>query len=323
MAARRTFGAKALDCAFSLLNNEGLLHIKGPDSLTFLQGQTTCDTREAGPEQAVPGVYCTPKGRTVADFLLVTLSDDQFALRMRRDVVAAAAEVLGKYIIFSKAELEPSDDGWQIAACWGDDAATLLRSIFTELPEGKYGAVSGKDFHLVQIDDQGKQFECYFSTGCELTNQLTRDCNPGDQGDWEALQIAAGIARIESATVEEFIPQTLNYDLTGFISFTKGCYTGQEVVARLHYRGKSKRRGYAGTLTASQPPAAGTPLFASGGDKAVGNVVNACRDSEGVIWVMASATADGASSGLHLEDSSGPQMTLTDLPYSIADPDAD
>ncbi|MEP1470276.1 MAG: hypothetical protein ABJK20_10610 [Halieaceae bacterium] len=312
-----------MDCAFSLLSNEGLLHIKGPDSLTFLQGQTTCDTRDAGPEQAVPGVYCTPKGRTVADFLLVSLGDDQFALRMRKDIVDAAAQVLGKYIIFSKAELSPDDDGWRITACWGDDAANIISTVFGELPQGQYKAINGDEFQLVQIDEQGKQFECYLKADSELENQLASACNAGEQGDWEALQIAAGIARIESATVEEFIPQTLNYDLTGFISFTKGCYTGQEVVARLHYRGKSKRRGYAGTIDASEPPAAGAPLFASGSDKAVGNVVNACRDSQGVVWIMASATADGAISGLRLEDGGGPQMTLTELPYSIEDPDAD
>ena len=323
MTARSTFGANALDCAFSLLNNEGLLHIKGPDSLTFLQGQTTCDTREAGPGKAVPGVYCTPKGRTVADFLLITLGNDHFALRMRRDIVDAAAEVLGKYIIFSKAELNAGQDDWQIAACWGDDAAKVVSSIFGATPLGQYHSVSGDDFNVVQMDEQGKMFECHLHTGSKLIAQLMRDCNPGEQGDWEAQQIAAGIARIESAIVEEFIPQTLNYDLTGFISFTKGCYTGQEVVARLHYLGKSKRRSYAGTLAASRPPVAGAPLFASGGDKTVGNVVNASSDSEGVVWVLASATADGASSGLHLEDGGGPQLTLTELPYSVADTESD
>jgi folate-binding Fe-S cluster repair protein YgfZ len=119
MSARTTTGVKALDCAFSLLAREGLLHISGPDSLTFLQGQTTCDTRDVSPSRAVPGVYCTPKGRTVADFLLVAMAEEHFVLRMRQDIVPNAATVLGKYIVFSKAELDPANDTWQVAACWG------------------------------------------------------------------------------------------------------------------------------------------------------------------------------------------------------------
>ena len=312
-----------MDCAFSLLAREGLLHISGPDSLTFLQGQTTCDTREVDPSRAVPGVYCTPKGRTVADFLLVELGEEQFVLRMRQDIVATAATVLGKYIVFSKAELDPASEAWQIAACWGSDAASILAGIFDSVPQSRYACVAGDTYRLIQMDDAGTLFECYLRSDSDLATQLAGECNAGEPGDWEAAQISAGIARIESATVEEFIPQMLNYDLTGFINFTKGCYTGQEVVARLHYRGKPKRRSYAGTIEASAAPAPGTPLFTSGEGQSVGNIVNACTDGHGIIRVLACATADGATSGLHLADSEGPQITLAELPYSLVDPDAD
>ena len=312
-----------MDCAFSLLARESLLHISGPDSLTFLQGQTTCDTRDVGPFRAVPGVYCTPKGRTVADFLLVAMGEEQFALRMRRDIVATAATVLGKYIVFSKAELDPADEAWQVAACWGSDAASVLAGIFDSAPQGRYACAAGAHYRLVQMDEAGTQFECYLHRDSDLATQLARACHVGEPGDWEAAQIAAGIARIEASTVEEFIPQMLNYDLTGFISFTKGCYTGQEVVARLHYRGKPKRRSYAGTVAAGTAPAPGTPLFTSGADQSVGNIVNACSDGHGIIRVLACATADGATAGLHLADSEGPEITLAELPYPLVDPDAD
>jgi folate-binding protein YgfZ len=323
MSARTTTGVKALDCAFSLLAREGLLHISGPDSLTFLQGQTTCDTRDVSPSRAVPGVYCTPKGRTVADFLLVAMAEEHFVLRMRQDIVPNAATVLGKYIVFSKAELDPANDTWQVAACWGSDAASVLAGIFDSVPQGRYGCVTGDNYRLVQMDDAGILFECYLRSDCDLATQLASACHAGEAGDWEAAQIAAGIARIESATVEEFIPQMLNYDLTGFISFTKGCYTGQEVVARLHYRGKPKRRSYAGTIEAGAAPAPGTPLFTSGEGQSVGNIVNACTDGDGIIRVLACATADGAAAGLHLADNEGPEITLAELPYPLVDPDAD
>ncbi len=301
---------------FTPLDREGLLHIAGPDTLVFLQGQTTCDTDGVSAARAVPGIYCTPKGRTVADFLLVELGEDQFALRMRKSIIAAASAVLGKYIVFSKADIQDPGADWQVFACWGDDAGETVAKFFGGTPNEQYACISGDGFRVIQMDETGNAFECYLLNGAQA-NAITEHCDSGDPGDWEAMQIDAGIARIESETVEEFIPQMLNYDLTGFISFTKGCYTGQEVVARLHYRGTPKRRSYAGTTSTDSLPAPGTALFVPGQSQSVGNIVNACRDSEGELHVLVSATSEGAELGLRIGEDSGAKISLAALPYSL------
>lgn len=311
-----------MSCFYAPLQHEALLHIEGPDSLKFLQGQTTCDTGQVTPEQSVPGAYCTPKGRVVCDFLLSQLGNDHFALRMRRDIRDNSAAVFSKYIVFSKAKLNSNDD-WQIAAVWGESAAATLADSFGAIPEGRWGAVAGDDFKLVQIDSIAQQFECYLSDqAAEKLQAIAERAQLADELSWQALQIEAGQARICAATVEEFLPQMLNYDITGHVNFKKGCYTGQEVVARLHYRGKSKRRLYRALLPSgkeiSSGIAAGEPLFSIGTEQSVGNIVNSvtldgAHDKQTSALLV--ATADAAAKGLHLHSSDSEALTLLELPY--------
>lgn len=300
---------------YTQLHHESLLHIRGPDTLTFLQGQTTCDTRELEGARALPGVYCTPKGRVVCDFLLSELGEDHLALRMRQDVVENAAATFGKYIVFSKAELDTDNTQWQMLGVWGIDVRSKLQSLCDAVPDQQYCASRGDNYVLIQIDEKGQQFECYLQaeSATDLYSELTSRLTEADETEWQSLQIEQGIGRIEAATIEEFIPQVINYDLTGHISFNKGCYTGQEVVARLHYRGKSKRRMHLAALP--QQAAAGDPIF-SDSEHSIGNVVN-CAASEGGFNALIVATESCLADDLHLESIGGPVLTLKELPYSL------
>lgn len=307
-----------MNCNYCTLEQEALLHISGPDTLTFLQGQTTCDTRNIDSGHALPGVYCTPQGRVVCDFMLCELGPEHYGLRMRRGIRAPSAAAFGKYIIFSKANLEDTREDWQVFGVWGAQAAASLAGVFGQAPSQRFSVCGGEGFAVIQLDDAGEQFECYLDTQSNpgLAAQLADVCGEAAQSDWQALQIAAGIARIEEACVEEFVPQTLNYDLTGHISFTKGCYTGQEVVARLHYRGTPKRRCYIGQVAAGTDCAAGAAVFSANANQSVGNIVNAAACSDNTC-VLVCATAQGAEDGLHLGDAQGPAITLLELPYSL------
>jgi len=307
-----------LDGHYAPLEQEALLHIAGTDSLTFLQGQTTCDTRNLDRGRALPGAYCTPQGRVVCDFLLSQLAEDHYALRLRRDIRASSSATFGKYIIFSKATLDADRDDWQVLACWGADAAQALDKVFGTAPAERWAANSGDGFVIIQVDDNGEQFECYIDGNSrpDLTAQLAETMQLSDESQWRAVQIASGFGRIEATTVEEFIPQMLNYDLTGHISFSKGCYTGQEVVARLHYRGKPKRRTYLAEWPGSGPAPAGTPLFSAGTDQSVGNVVNSAVTDGRVVGLVV-ATATGVENGLHLGAIDGPILSIRELPYSL------
>lgn len=307
-----------MHCQYTLLDNEALLHIVGPDSLTFLQGQTTCDTREVDPAHGVPGAYCTPQGRVVCDFFLSQLAQDHYALRMRRDIRERSAATFGKYIIFSKAELQAERDDWRVLACWGKEAAAVLQQVFGESPMEQFGACTSKDYVVVQLDEAGQQFECYLHTdsATQWLQRMDTTMQSSSEQEWQALQILNGIGRIEAATVEEFIPQMLNYDLTGHVNFNKGCYTGQEVVARMHYRGKPKRRMYLAELPSQRPAAAGTTVFSGGNTQGVGNIVNSVT-ADGRTAALVVATVDGVVNGLHLAAADGPTLITGELPYAL------
>ncbi len=304
-----------MNCAYAPLSGEALLHIEGPDSLTFLQGQTTCDTREVTSEQAQLGVYCSPKGRVVCDFLLGQLAPEHVALRMRRDIVNASAAVFGKYIVFSKADLNAERDDWQVFGLWGKDAAAAVATVFGGSPQGHLQVHARDGLCVTQLDAQGQRFECWLHTEVAASSmqQLQTNAELQVEAAWQALDVAAGIARIESPTVEEFVPQVLNYDLTGHISFTKGCYTGQEVVARLHYLGKSKRRTYLARM--SELAAPGTAVFAAANDRSIGEVIN-CIAVNGQYEGLVSTT--GEARELRVGSPGGPSLVMENPPYPLA-----
>ena len=307
-----------MNCQYAHLEREALLHIIGPDTLKFLQGQTTCDTRKVTPNHAVPGVFCTPKGRAVCDFLLCQLEPDHFALRLRRDIRASSSAAFGKYIIFSKAKLDDMREDWITYAVWGREASKALGEIFGEAPTEHFGTTGGDGFVLVQMDEQGEQFECYLHSASSAARHalMAELMQSASESEWEVLQIRNGIARIEAVTVEEFVPQTLNYDRTGHISFNKGCYTGQEVVARLHYLGKSKRRTYVVELPPGTNCAAGTAVYDAVSGQDIGAIVNCCT-AQGKTHALVATTAGGIANGLHLASSDGPLLTLGELPYTL------
>jgi tRNA-modifying protein YgfZ len=300
-----------LTAYYAKLEREALLHICGPDSLTFLQGQTTCDTRTVDNEHTVPGAFCTPQGRMVCDFLLGQIGVDQFALRLRADTLEAAATTFGKYIVFSKAELDASRKDWQVVACWGDSVADAFRELKLPIPGSRHETTTADGLILIQMDEAGQQFEAWLDMEqhADHYQALEQAMTAASESDWEALRIRSGDGRVEGATLEEFLPQMLNYDITGHVSFNKGCYTGQEIVARLHYRGKAKRRLYLAS-GGTEALAAGTSLFPGGSDKSIGTVVNSTSTSGEAVHLV-SSTEDGLSAPLHPGASDNPvQLTL-------------
>jgi folate-binding protein YgfZ len=304
-----------LNVFFTSLERDALLHIVGPDALTFLQGQTTCDTRTVDTSHAIPGLHCTPQGRVLADFLLLLLDEDHVALRLRRDILDVTAASLGKYIVFSKAELASDAQGWSVHACWGEDAAAALETVLGQAPDGLYRIVSGPGYRIVQVDEQRQAFECLLDDDSALAAGLAAACKPAEEVLWEAGAIRRGLARIEAATSGEFVPQMLNYDLTGHISFNKGCYTGQEVVARLHYRGKPKRRAYIADFPGAAP-APGTELFLADQAQNAGQVINAAATGDGNATVLVTATEEAVNRGLAIAQPGPAELSLSAPPYS-------
>lgn len=313
-----------MSCRYANLDQEALLHLEGPDALTFLQGQVTCDTRELKQDRALPGAYCSVKGRVVCDFLLSELAADHLVLRLRREIRATSAAVFGKYIVFSKARLEAEREDWHIMACWGPTTAALLQELFGTVPRGRFGTSRGEGFILVQLDESGHQFECYLqpASTADTIIALQARALAASEAQWQALQIAAGIARIQSATSAEYTPQMLNYDVTGHISFKKGCYTGQEVVARLHYRGQPKRRLYRAEIALSelsqgQLPEPGAALYKADATQAIGNIINCVPAGDGRLVMLVTAASDSLDADLHLLTPAGPSPQISPMPYPV------
>ncbi|MFK7975584.1 MAG: folate-binding protein YgfZ [Halioglobus sp.] len=305
---------------YCLLEQDGLLHIVGPDSLKFLQGQTTCDTEAVALDRSVQGAYCTPQGRVVCDFLLTELGSDHFALRMRRAIMENSAAVFGKYIIFSKAELDAKRSDWEIIAVWGDDAAARLSSITGQSFNGQLSAVATDGRIAVQGNEAGTAFECFVEASYKAAflEALASELDAGQEADWQAQQVRSGLARIEEATVEEFVPQIINYDITEHINFKKGCYTGQEVVARLHYRGTPKRRTYIAELDASPGdlPAPGTAVYADAKEQSIGTIVNCAAGEKGAVALVA-VTLDAAKQPLRYGSNTGNTFQVVAPPYPL------
>jgi folate-binding protein YgfZ len=308
-----------VNAQFARLPGEALLHIAGPDTLTFLQGQTTCDTRQVDTARAVPGAYCTPQGRMVCDFLLAQLGEAHFGLRMRRDLLGTAATTFGKYIVFSRAELAAERDDWQVYACWGDGAAGAIGAALGAAPREQNAVVAGEGIRVLQLDSDGRRFEIWLAQDADPdpAAALAASTQQATEADWRAEQVLAAAARIEAATTGLFLPQDLNYDRTGLVNFRKGCYTGQEIVARLHYRGTPKRRCYP-ALLAGAAASAGDALFTSGGNQSIGHVVNTAPHN-GDCLMLVCAASSALEQGLLLGSPEGPALTLLDMPYALSD----
>ncbi|MEM8560774.1 MAG: hypothetical protein AAGF57_01000 [Pseudomonadota bacterium] len=308
---------------YSQLTREGLLQLTGPDARTFLQGQASCDVRELSASHGMPGVICSVQGRVTCDFLLCQLQAEHLLLRMRRDILPLSQEVLGKYSVFSKVKLNANPDDMTVLGCWGEDCAQIIDDVAGAVPEQSFDTVSGDGFVIVRSPTGGEVFECYLNTTQNaVASEFKRRFQECSENEWHVRQVQNGVARIEANTSGEFVPQVLNFDLSSHISFTKGCYTGQEVVARLHYRGKPKRRLYYAELE-GQPDTddstieLGAPLFSQERTGAVGNLINSARTDSGLCCLLVTATEQGAATGLHLHSQQGPKLILTPAPLAV------
>jgi folate-binding protein YgfZ len=307
----------------SPLYQYGLLSIKGPDTAKFLQGQTTCDINSLSDSNSVFGAFCTPKGRMVTSFLIARKNSEHYLLRMRRDIVETSQATFGKYIVFSKATQSNASDEYIILGLAGDNARTAVEAVFQQSPAAKNDCVNHDNNLAIQLDEEGKVFECWIHAQLadQYWQQLTTSMTAVGSEYWALETIRRGIGEVNTSTSGDYIPQTFNFELTDHINFTKGCYTGQEIVARLHYRGKSKRRLYRASISSSQVQD-GDELYVTGSEQSIGNIINhaSINDSEGS-EVLAVISTQHATEDLLL-GKNGPVLQALPLPYAITNEDS-
>ncbi len=295
------------------LSSRSALVLEGPDGRKFLQGQTTCDLDQLSAEHSLTGAYCNPQGRMVCDFRLLELPPEAILMVLQASAAAAALETFGKYIVFSRAELRDAGDDWRHYALWGQAAAALA-----EAPGSSPDAGWRQGDILWTTGASPDSFEaCVPATAADAfeTRMTELGAERVAEEAYQLLEIKAGIGHVTGATSGEFLPQMLNFQATGRVSFTKGCYTGQEVVARMHYRGKVKRPMALASADASEDLQPGDSIIDVNG-KTVGTIVNAARDGDGLCWLLASLTRDAVNTGA---SAAGSPLSFHALPYPLED----
>lgn len=283
-----------------LLSDLGVIQVTGDDQLSYLQGQLTCDLQQLGEQGWLAGCHCDAKGKMWSNFVLLA-SDDGILLVMHQAVLPASLAALQKFGVFAKVEINDLSEQLSVYGLLAGD--TVNEAVATaNLPFGQL-----------------------FVTA-ESVEQST------DSSNWQLAQIRAGWPLLANADqVSEFVPQMLNQASIGAISFKKGCYIGQETVARMQYLGKQKRATF--YLTAESADKLGSldnwQVQISRGDnwRKAGNLVNAVVDDKGklhLLAVLASDASDAEQYRLYNEQQ-GLELALTlqALPYVPVASDGD
>lgn len=299
---------------FCRLSHEGLLAVRGPDASKFLQGQLTCNLNYLSADSASLGARCTPKGRMLSSFRIVQHGDG-YLLAMASELLDSQLSDLQKYAAFSKSKLSDESAQWLRIGLQGGDA--VLASLGLNLPATADSVVHANDMLAVRLSDGRSELWAPTAQAETVLATLTAQLREAPLNDWLLAQVRAGIGQVFGANREQLIPQMINLQALGGVSFKKGCYTGQEIVARMQYLGKLKRRLYRLSLSGDAVPAVATPLFSPVHGSSVGDVVLAARSNAGVellAVVQEDALLDG---NLRLGSLEGPDLQRLDLPYTL------
>jgi tRNA-modifying protein YgfZ len=292
-----------------------VLTISGKDAAKLLQGQITCNVNDVTGIKSTPGALCNPKGRAVTTFLLVK-TGDAFLMVLPVELLEPVKKRLQLYVLRSDVTLtNSSGQHCLIGLCQpAAQAAPLFATSQNEIISVNLSASQSRQLVIAQADK---------AIALWSDRVGKQGFQPENSEQWRYLDIISGIPWLTTETSEQFIPQMLNLDLLGGISFNKGCYTGQEIVARTHYLGKAKRALFLAECNTHSPPAPNSTIIddSTGTEQAIGKVLLAQRsqpahDNEETHCKMLIVLqiSDGDTDNLKLQDSNQNKITLLTLP---------
>jgi len=295
-----------------------IIRASGDDAATFLHNLMSNDVLHLGRNRAERCGFCSPKGRLLADFLLWRDEHD-YILQLSADIQQAMLKKLGMYVLRSKVKLSDANKDLILLGLAGSEAPAAIKSLGAEIPAAEFDVSHYADGTVIRLDGGRFQIALRAENAARVWSQLVAvKVTPVGTQAWRWLEIAAGVPHITAPTQEEFVPQMANFELIGGVSFTKGCYPGQEVVARTKYLGKVKRRTYRARVEAGCP-AAGTDLFSIDlPDQSCGKVVESAPSPAGGCEVLASMLMSSAATGeVRVGAPDGPKLSLLSLPYPL------
>jgi folate-binding protein YgfZ len=279
-----------------------VLRFAGADAAAFLHGQLSCHVTELAPGAATWGSYSTPKGRMLASFVLARGAGDEYCMLLDRSIAAAVGKRLRMYVLRAKVTVTDHAADWGVVGVASADPLAIDAGATLRWARlGPSRALGAGPIDAVR--------QVVAASGLPLV----------DAAAWGWLDVCDGFPWITAATQDALVPQMANLDRIGGVHFQKGCYPGQEIVARTQYLGQVKRRMVLAHVDAPDAPAIGTPVFGSDlGDQASGLVVDAAPAPGGgfdVLAVMHTSTAAGGTA--HVGAADGPRLTLRPLPYAL------
>ncbi|QBF28211.1 folate-binding protein [Pseudomonas tructae] len=299
---------------FCTLSHEGVLAVRGSDAGKFLQGQLTCNISYLNEHTASLGARCMVKGRMQSSFRILP-EGDGYLLAMAHELLEPQLADLKKYAVFSKAKLTDDSTAWVRLGLHNGEA--VLPTLGLEVPAQPDAVTRHNGLIAIAVSPARIELWVPAEQAEAVQTQLASSLAKAELNDWLLGQIRAGIGQVMAQTRELFIPQMINLQAVGGVSFKKGCYTGQEIVARMQYLGKLKRRQYRVALADDTLPAPGTEVFSPTHGSSVGEVVLAARSEQGC-ELLAVLTADAVEdNNLHLGSPEGPRLTLLTLPYEL------
>lgn len=295
------------------------VHIQGADARHFLHGQFSSNVQALKPEHWQFSSYNTPKGRVLAVPRLTVNAQESFTALLPQEVTAHFLKRLRLYVLRAKVSLQESTQ--VLLGFSGTLAADVLANAGFDLPTTTFTVKHNPNCQIWHMGDTRFVVLTDVTQAIALwqTAQAAGICPVGSQ-TWEYTEIQAGWPNVFTTTQEAFVPQMLNLDTLGGVAFNKGCYPGQEIVARTHYLGKVKRHLFL-ARSATMLPALGSDLFVPEHDESAGKIVNAHPHPEGGALILAVLRADWcAQQPPRLLSQTGEALVCLPLPYSVDTP---
>jgi folate-binding protein YgfZ len=297
----------------ALLPHLGAIRVEGEDAAKFLHGQLTQDFALLGPFEARLSAFCSAKGRMLASFIGFKRSDGDILLICSRDILAPTLKRLAMFVLRAKARLSDATDAFELRGLVGSALDPFAPIAGLGAPWSKWDRGAASLISLYPADGTARAL-WVAPVGEPVPNGASMDA-----ADWQLGEVRSGVATISAATVEAFVPQMLNYESVGGVNFKKGCYPGQEVVARSQFRGTLKRRAFLAHSNTQMVP--GEEVFqVDDASQPCATVVQAAKvPSGGFEAIISGQVAALQSQPLRLGSAGGAVLELAPMPYLLLD----
>ncbi len=304
------------------LSDYGVIKAEGDDAQTFLHNQFTNDLKQGVSESnSQLSAYCSPKGRILALFRIFKQGDAYYMV-MPKDTLEATLKRLRMFVLMSKVTLADVSDEIVCLGFSGPQSEEKLKALLDDVPAHVDGVCTHGDTTVIRVPGPLPRFEIIspLVEAEKLQDELSKGATTADNNVWQLLDIKSGIPAILAANIEAFVPQMINLQAINGLSFKKGCYPGQEIVARMQYLGKLKRRMYLLQCNNTKHiPQPGDTVFTPGdnGDHKAGVVVTAQASDNSVALLAVIEIAKAESAPLFLENTTDPELVIQELPYPL------